>query len=64
MDQNFERKQLGVLRRQAPVLKVRFRLVGLEATEGGEVGLLLLELEQHRHGLVIESVRKKRNRRY
>ena len=64
MDQNFGREQLGVLRRQAPVAKVRFRLVGLEAAEGGEVGLLLLELEQHRHGLVIELIPKERNRRY
>ena len=58
MDQNFGREQLGVLRRQAPVAKVRFRLVGLEAAEGDEVGLLLLELEQPRHGLIIEFVQK------
>ena len=58
MDQHFGREQLGVLRGQAPVAKIHFRLVRLEATEGGEVGFLLLELEQHRHGLVIKSVPK------
>ena len=58
MDQNFGREQLSVLRRQAPGAKVRFRLVVLEAAEGEEVGLLLLELEQDRHGLIIEFVQK------
>ena len=43
---------------------MRARVDRLEATEGGEVGLLLLELEEHRHGRIIKSVRKKRNRRY
>ena len=59
MDQNFGRQQLGISSCRSPPLEVRLRLVvGLEAAEGGESGLVLLELEQRRHGGVIEMLRK------
>ena len=64
MDQNFGCEQLGILRRQARASEVYVRLVRLEAAEGCERRLLLLELEQHRHRLVIESVPQQGNRRY
>ena len=43
MDQNFGRQQLGISCCQSPPLEVRLRLVGLEAADGGESGLVLLE---------------------